>query len=442
MFKPLITKPFLCALLTSSLILVLSFSSANASSIWQLNESLYYQDPSAVEYLNEVDVAKGGFSFLQESGKERSWLLEYNQRDQEHQTVLGFQSKRIAVSMLRGEAQNALHLAGDYQGVDPYLFHGGLWQKMNYRGAAINYKLNESWHMQFGQAKVDAKGLQERSATYTQIGGSKGFLRYTDLKRNSESLGYALDLGTRFGNKSLAFQRIEIDDNKELNRMRFMYEPNAYQQIWFDVGHQRNDLFKDKNDYSMMLSFKALLGKKSMVLAHNKEIERSEQEQEKGKGWNRGLFIGAAAVGAAALSSSGSESQDDIVRFNSQNAAARAKLNAVNPKSVRENREYGGYVFINPDGSYAATPEVPGNNDSVLLPAPVSVTLYGGVRATATYHTHAAFDPRYDNENFSPTDLESDRALNLDGYLGTPAGQFKYHNVRTGQIITLGRIAN
>jgi len=64
-----------------------------------------------------------------------------------------------------------------------------------------------------------------------------------------------------------------------------------------------------------------------------------------------------------------------------------------------------------------------------------------GGRATATYHTHAAFDPRFDNENFSPQDLESDRQLGVDGYLGTPGGQFKFHNVTTGAIQTLGRLA-
>ena len=65
-----------------------------------------------------------------------------------------------------------------------------------------------------------------------------------------------------------------------------------------------------------------------------------------------------------------------------------------------------------------------------------------GSLATATYHTHAAFDTRFDNENFSPTDLEGDRSLNLDGYLGTPGGQFKYHEVSTGAISTLGNINN
>ena len=65
-----------------------------------------------------------------------------------------------------------------------------------------------------------------------------------------------------------------------------------------------------------------------------------------------------------------------------------------------------------------------------------------GSVTTASYHTHAAFDTAYDNENFSLTDLALDVAWEFDGYLGTPAGYFKYHNYLTGVITTLGTIAN
>jgi len=60
----------------------------------------------------------------------------------------------------------------------------------------------------------------------------------------------------------------------------------------------------------------------------------------------------------------------------------------------------------------------------------------------ASYHTHAAYDPRYDSENFSQVDIAVDNAWRVDGYLGTPMGYFKYHNYLTGVITTLGRVAN
>lgn len=442
MFNCLNTKPLLllsCLFLSGALVFS---SSASASSIWQFDSTQSnFVSQASPESLDYDSTSTGGFSYLDDSKSDRTWLLEYRQQGQEYQSILGFQSGRLAVSMLRGQAEDRLSLAGDYQGVDPYLFHGGFRQSMNYHGVAMDYRAFGSTHMQFGQAKIVAQGLKERSASYAQVSSDLGFVRFTELQRENKSLGYGFDIGTSFGNKSLAFQRISLDDNKELNRVRFMFEPNSAQQIWLDLGQQSNALFEQKNDYSLMLSFKTLIGQKPIALAHNAEVVK-EEEKAKSNGLRRGLFIGGAIAGAAALSSSGSEDQDDLARFSTQNSAARSKLNAVNPKSVRENAEYGGYVFINSDGSYSATPEVKGDIDSVLLPAPNTVTLYGGERATASYHTHAAFDPRYDNENFSPQDLSSDRALGVDGYLGTPAGQFKYFNVRTGQITTLGRIAN
>ena len=135
-------------------------------------------------------------------------------------------------------------------------------------------------------------------------------------------------------------------------------------------------------------------------------------------------------------SSSGDDDRDDnTMRFSQQNDAAFDVLNRVNPLSVAENREYGGFVVINPDGSYSPTDTVTGDATSVSIPFSL---VPAGSTATASVHTHAAFDPRFDNENFSNTDLESDRNSMLDGYLATPGGQFKYHNVETGQITTLG----
>ena len=146
-------------------------------------------------------------------------------------------------------------------------------------------------------------------------------------------------------------------------------------------------------------------------------------------------------MAAGALLSSGSSSSDSAIRIEDQHAAAKSVLNDINPVSVEQNLEYGGYVYRFSDGSYSTTQPVSGTPVSLTLLNPVFV-IPAGTDATAVYHTHAAFDPNYDNENFSPTDLASDREFNLDGYLGTPGGQFKYHEVRTGLIYTLGIIDN
>lgn len=45
--------------------------------------------------------------------------------------------------------------------------------------------------------------------------------------------------------------------------------------------------------------------------------------------------------------------------------------------------------------------------------------------ATADYHTHGAFDPRYDNENFSRGDLDGNAQMGINGYLATPGGSIQ-----------------
>ena len=40
------------------------------------------------------------------------------------------------------------------------------------------------------------------------------------------------------------------------------------------------------------------------------------------------------------------------------------------------------------------------------------------------YHTHGAYDLRYDNENFSDADENYASYFNINGYVGTPGGRF------------------
>ena len=114
---------------------------------------------------------------------------------------------------------------------------------------------------------------------------------------------------------------------------------------------------------------------------------------------------------------------------------------AENEPQTAQNLEYGGYVYRNPDGSYSSTKPVRGTPSSVLIP-PISQIVPGSSVARAAYHTHAGPDPRFDNENFSPADISVNIAFGLDGYLGTPAGAFKFHDISAGSITTLGKIAN
>ncbi|MEJ6398696.1 DUF4329 domain-containing protein [Yoonia sp. 208BN28-4] len=97
---------------------------------------------------------------------------------------------------------------------------------------------------------------------------------------------------------------------------------------------------------------------------------------------------------------------------------ARNFLNSIQARSFRERRELCGYFVQLPNGQITATPPVPGNFASCeqLAPQP-------GQGIFASYHTHGAYGPQYDNEVPSTTDLLSDFEFGIDGYVSTPGGR-------------------
>ncbi|MEM9341837.1 MAG: DUF4329 domain-containing protein [Pseudomonadota bacterium] len=99
-------------------------------------------------------------------------------------------------------------------------------------------------------------------------------------------------------------------------------------------------------------------------------------------------------------------------------AQAIAFLNDLQPRSIREKREYCGFFGIRADGSFRATPAVAGTLDSCELPLqPLYFT------AVASYHTHAAFDEEADSEVPSTDDVRGDVQDQLYGYISTPGGR-------------------
>ena len=59
------------------------------------------------------------------------------------------------------------------------------------------------------------------------------------------------------------------------------------------------------------------------------------------------------------------------------------------------------------------------------------------------YHTHGAYDPRYDSDNFADNDKDISDALELPIYLGTPNGDIKKYvptpgSPRRGPVTTIG----
>ena len=380
--------------------------------------------------------------------------MRYSQAVHQRDLALGYSIKDLTVSYMSGSGEDFAELGGQYAGIDPYLFHGGWKQQFNYDGFAFDYALGTFGHMQYGEATMQSAGLQDRNARYLEWSNQSLFARATRFSRGGEAIGNGFDAGIAFGNKHLAIQAMELDDNRSMQRMRLQIAGKHSREYWLDVSAHHNELYRDNDDVQVMFTFKTLLGARSLASYFDEgEAETTGAEAEstddpdaapapkKKKKWvGRALLIGVGVAAAAGGSSSGSAAADTMARFRTQHSAALDVLNGINPTSIRENREYGGWVFANPDGSFASTLPVKGEVASVQLPNRAFV-IPSGSAATASYHTHAAFHPRFDNENFSPQDLQNDRDIGVDGYLATPAGQFKYHDVANDLVLVLGTVA-
>jgi RHS repeat-associated protein len=130
--------------------------------------------------------------------------------------------------------------------------------------------------------------------------------------------------------------------------------------------------------------------------------------------------------------------------FKKPEAAAKDALKFINPKSMKENREFGGIIYKNPKtGSYYATKPVKGAEAGVN---PSDSPPPSGAETVGDYHTHGQYslqdpktgkvtptgDPKKDDFNsdkFSSTDLSGIKSdatgqPGYKGYLGTPSGKF------------------
>jgi hypothetical protein len=107
-------------------------------------------------------------------------------------------------------------------------------------------------------------------------------------------------------------------------------------------------------------------------------------------------------------------------------AFARQVLSEVQVISIRQNREYCGYIGLNAANQLISTPPVAGNEASCLLPdVPAGMTLL------ASFHTHSTYSPIYASEWPTTQDMRSDQQNGIDGYISTPGGRLWYTDTDT-----------
>ncbi len=105
-------------------------------------------------------------------------------------------------------------------------------------------------------------------------------------------------------------------------------------------------------------------------------------------------------------------------RSTAEVAFIKAQLNAIQPRSIAENREYCGYLGLLSNGDFAISPPKRGQPAGCTPANPPA-----NMRIIASYHTHAAYAPRFDSEVPSSTDLEGDISEGINGYVSTPGGR-------------------
>ncbi|MBL1435495.1 MAG: DUF4329 domain-containing protein [Rhodobacteraceae bacterium] len=105
-------------------------------------------------------------------------------------------------------------------------------------------------------------------------------------------------------------------------------------------------------------------------------------------------------------------------RSTAEVAFMKAQFNAIQARSIAENREYCGYLGLLPNGDFAISPPKRGQPAGCTPNNPPA-----NMQVIASYHTHAAYAPRYDSEVPSATDLEGDISEGINGYVSTPGGR-------------------
>ena len=354
---------------------------------------------------------------------------------------MGFSRDNFRFDAFGGNGDTVSGLRSRYSGIDPFLFHGGVEQNYQYSGLALGYQMGKAGTLNLAQANITSRGLEDRSVQ--RLGYTRGAvdIGYTRILRGIVSVGSAYAVSAGMGKLRFGYDYLDHDNG---SRFQSASVTTRKKGVRYSASFQsaQNSLYSRKNENRLMFSvgFSTKRGSRGLNSAETTGEADQENGEEDDTNGNKYL-IGGALVGAGLAISSGSSSSDDAQRFAGQHGAAYDVLNGINPRSVAENREYGGYIYRNADGSFSSTAPVKGTANSVLLP-PISSVIPGGANARASYHTHAGPDPRYDNENFSPVDIAADIQFRLDGYLGTPAGRFRFHDVSAGTITTLGSIAN
>jgi hypothetical protein len=358
-------------------------------------------------------------------------LAGFTERDQLF--VSGISGESIAVNGFFGESSGVPGLTPTLSltARDAQLFHSEFDRHVRYSGATVSGMPVQGWGWSAGVAQVESATLPERLNWFGSLRLGQADIQAYRIQVNSRVAAHAMNLTLKLPLGRLGARHMQAQDGTRSSVAQWQLPVGKGRTFALEFSDGSSRRFNEGNYQRWMLSYAGHFDVTSPLWA--------SEGSSSGLGIVSTAVLVAGAVALAVVATSGDDTEDQQLRFGSQSAAARHVLNETNPASVAQNVEYGGWVYRNADATFSATEPRKGTIDSVNIGSPEDVP-YG--RATASYHTHGAYDPRYDSENFSTVDISINNVWKTDGYLATPSGAFKYHNFLTGVVTTLGTIAN
>ena len=186
-----------------------------------------------------------------------------------------------------------------------------------------------------------------------------------------------------------------------------------------------------------------------------KPTEKVDNKNKKGYGENDG-GVGPKTTDDGADKTVAVKKQKENIAGTSDEAAEKA-LSKYNSQSIEENREYGGLIYKDANGQYSHTDGIRGSIDGV---SPWSgEKIPSGTDEVGYWHTHGNYSKMedgklvptanksedwYDSDNFSPQDIDVANEMakgktEYRGYVGTPGGEFKGYDAKTGKQYKLER---
>ena len=400
----------------------------------------HWNPESLVQSVTEMQwVQRAGGSWLHAAGS-------FTEAESHYQAGIALGRFFLAGSTGYGTAFS--RLGGDQADLDPWFFHGGSRAKFDFSGASLGFSLTDRTRLDFGSWQLDSTGLETRRANLFGFDHQSGLTnfgaRVYDIDRGGESIARALQLSASVRNTGIGFRDFHHANGARLTELHLRYNGFKKANIGLSVRQKSNPLFLATEDTQIMFSVSGRMGGRtgSIFAANGSTGAEDEAEEEDPERQSRrvrnSVLIGAGVVAGIAVASSGSDSTDDAQRFPREAGAAFGVAGSINPTCIRENREYGSWIYRNTDGTFSYLPVRRGDTASVNLGSPNEAP--SGTVVTAAYHCHGGPDPRYINEEFSPQDIRSANFFNVNGYLSTPGGQLRKYDIRTRNITRIGTV--